>query len=156
MGAMGATTSIKAISLWEPWATLIAAGIKTYETRGWYTNWRGELLICATKKKTGEQRQQYSKILSELKGEKVDIDGFPCFENLSFGHAIAVVNLSDCLKMTDDVIQETPRKEIITGDWSTGRFAWKLENIRPLNSRIPVLGKQGFFFAEIPTSVIPH
>ena len=26
---------MKAISLWQPWASLIAAGVKPYETRHW-------------------------------------------------------------------------------------------------------------------------
>ena len=40
---------IKAISLWQPWANLIAVGAKKYETRSWKTNYRGALLICASR-----------------------------------------------------------------------------------------------------------
>jgi Sigma-70, region 4 len=36
-----------ALSLWEPWATLWAAGVKKYETRSWATAYRGEILIHA-------------------------------------------------------------------------------------------------------------
>ena len=39
---------IKAISLRQPWATMIAQGFKTIETRTWYTPYRGDLLICST------------------------------------------------------------------------------------------------------------
>jgi len=41
---------MKAISLHQPWASMIADGRKTIETRSWPTNYRGELLICSTKK----------------------------------------------------------------------------------------------------------
>lgn len=41
---------MKAITLNQPYASLIAAGIKTIETRRWRTNHRGPLLICAGKK----------------------------------------------------------------------------------------------------------
>lgn len=37
----------RALSLWQPWASLIAVGAKTIETRGWSTTYRGPLLIHA-------------------------------------------------------------------------------------------------------------
>ena len=40
---------MKAISLKQPWANLIAAGLKTIETRKWSTKYRGELLIVSSK-----------------------------------------------------------------------------------------------------------
>lgn len=41
---------MKCISLWQPWATLIAIGAKRIETRAWHTDYRGPLLIHAAKK----------------------------------------------------------------------------------------------------------
>jgi len=41
---------MKAISLCQPWADLIALGYKTVETRYWATKYRGPLLICAAKR----------------------------------------------------------------------------------------------------------
>ena len=41
---------MKAISLQQPWASMIARGEKTVETRRWSTSYRGELLIASTKK----------------------------------------------------------------------------------------------------------
>lgn len=38
---------MKALSIWEPWASLIACGTKRIETRSWSTEYRGPLLICA-------------------------------------------------------------------------------------------------------------
>ena len=40
---------IKAVSLLQPWASLIAAGAKKFETRSWSTTYRGPLLICASR-----------------------------------------------------------------------------------------------------------
>ena len=45
---------IKALSLKQPWASLIASGKKTLETRTWPTNYRGDLLICSSKKPKGQ------------------------------------------------------------------------------------------------------
>ena len=41
---------MKALSVRQPWANLIAAGEKTIETRTWATNYRGEILIVSSKK----------------------------------------------------------------------------------------------------------
>ena len=38
----------KALSVKQPWASLIASGEKTIETRTWPTSYRGELLICSS------------------------------------------------------------------------------------------------------------
>lgn len=40
-------TSIPVLSLWQPWATLVALGVKTIETRSWSTHYRGPLAIHA-------------------------------------------------------------------------------------------------------------
>jgi len=41
---------MKALSVKEPWAGLIANGAKTIETRTWNTNYRGQILIVASLK----------------------------------------------------------------------------------------------------------
>ena len=40
---------MKAISIKQPWASLVAAGYKTVECRTWKTAYRGQLLICSSK-----------------------------------------------------------------------------------------------------------
>ena len=45
--------NIKALSLWQPWASAIAVGYKHYETRSWKTDYRGWLGIHAAKTKRG-------------------------------------------------------------------------------------------------------
>lgn len=42
---------MKVLTLWQPWADLIAIGAKTIETRGWSTNHRGPIAIHAAKRK---------------------------------------------------------------------------------------------------------
>lgn len=49
--------NMKALSVKQPWTSLIAAGRKTIEVRTWKTSYRGPLLICASKQPrlTGKQ-----------------------------------------------------------------------------------------------------
>lgn len=44
---------MKAISLWQPWASLVPAGAKPVETRSWSTSYRGPLAIHAAKTTDG-------------------------------------------------------------------------------------------------------
>lgn len=42
---------MKAITIWQPWASLLACGAKQYETRSWKTDYRGQIAIHAAAKK---------------------------------------------------------------------------------------------------------
>jgi activating signal cointegrator 1 len=70
------------------------------------------------------------------------------------GSIVAIADLTDCLQMTNS---ETPAKgqicihhqshlELALGDWSPGRYAWKLENILALPEPIAHRGGQGLRF----------
>ena len=137
--------SLKAISLWQPYCSLIALGIKQYETRSWKTNYRGKLLICSTAKLTKKQYQQYRKICSSVELPAWNEINFPC------GKAIAICDLVDCIPITSSFIQEQSEKEINSGDWEVGHYAWKLENIQPITEPFAVKGKQGLFNISIDT-----
>jgi len=65
--------TVKALSLLPEWAAAICDGLKTVEWRTWKTDYRGELLICASSRK--------------LKG-------------LISGHALCMVNLVDVVPFT--------------------------------------------------------
>ena len=64
---------MKAISLYQPYASWIAQGKKTIETRFWSTKYRGDLLIVSTKK--------------------------PVYKNLPLGKALCIVNVVNCRQM---------------------------------------------------------
>jgi phage N-6-adenine-methyltransferase len=136
--------TLKAISLWQPWASLISLGLKHYETRSWKTSYRGKLLICSTAKFTKIQHQQYLKICNEVELPPWDEDNFP------HGQVIAICDLVDCVEMTPEFIAQQSQTEILCGDWQVGRYAWKLKNIQPITEPFAVKGKQGLF--NIPST----
>ena len=41
---------VKAITIWQPWASLVAVGAKTMETRSWPTKYRGPIAIHAAQR----------------------------------------------------------------------------------------------------------
>lgn len=126
------THSITTISLHQPWASLIAHGQKTYETRSWSTKYRGSIAIHAAKKVPGN-------LLS-----------LPCTRELvPLGAVVAIADLVDCIEMSEEFIAAQSDLERSVGDWSPGRFAWQLVNVRPIVP-IPAKGKQGLFKWEMP------
>ncbi|WP_200819447.1 DNA N-6-adenine-methyltransferase [Tolypothrix sp. NIES-4075] len=127
---------LKAISLWQPWASLIPLGLKHYETRSWKTNYRGKLLICSTAVNS-KQHKEYLKICDQLQ--------LPPWSDFPHGCAIALCDLVDCIEMTQSFIAQQSATEILCGDWQVGRYAWKLENIHALTEPFAVKGKQGLF-----------
>ena len=137
------STTLKAISLWQPWASLVPLGLKHYETRSWKTNYRGKLLICSTVNNSKHHRE-YLKIKDELQLPAWNEENFP------HGCAIAICDLTDCVEMTPEFIAQQSQTEILCGDWQVGRYAWKLENIQPLDKPFAVKGKQGLF--NIPST----
>lgn len=77
---------MKAITIKQPFASLIAAGIKEYEFRTWKTKYRGEILIHAGK---GIDRKAMKKY------EKYGLD-YPA------GCIIAKAILTDCIEVDDE------------------------------------------------------
>ena len=75
---------MKAITVWQPWATLLATGQKHNETRSWKTSYRGEILIHAAK-------TDHSGILLHIPMEELkhfqDAE-FQCFNESAEGFAI--------------------------------------------------------------------
>jgi|WetSurMetagenome_2_1015567.scaffolds.fasta_scaffold01177_18 activating signal cointegrator 1 len=159
---------IKAISLWQPWASLIAVGAKKYETRSWATSYRGPLLICAAK--GGLSKQNFFTIVLASPAMRDALrpllDYPPELElnsylwahrlerDLPFGKAAAVVDLTDCIQ-TELFKRGHPEflREVSLGDFSSGRYAWKLENVRAIEP-FPVKGRQRLFEVELSEELL--
>ncbi len=131
---------MKAISLWQPWASLMAMGLKKIETRHWATKHRGPLLIHAAKKGVGWP----SRGIQSAFGPNIP---FP--KSLPLGKILCKVDLIDCREITKRNCPKLPESEY--GDYTPGRFMWiteSLENFDP----IPFRGNQGFF--NVPDNII--
>lgn len=139
------TPSIYAISLWQPWATLIALGLKTIETRDWECRHRGPIAIHAGRKSNPGHRAMIREILAEH-APQVNPEAIP------FGHVVAVANMINCRQSTGP--HEAPSRERPLGDFTRGRWLWILDDVRPLSPTLPVTGRQGIFQVCVPASSI--
>jgi hypothetical protein len=122
---------MRGLSLTQPWATAIALGWKHWETRSWLTLYRGPVAIHASK--------GFPVWAKEFAREEGLVP-----KELPVGAIVCVCDLTDC-RPTEAVTLEISDAERKWGDYHEGRYAFKLENIRPLAEPCPVLGALQFW-----------
>lgn len=127
---------MKVISIIEPWASLIKEKVKYIETRSWKTNYRGRIYIHASLKKVPKKDERINILISLLENK-----------NFKYGHIIAEATLVDCIYMDEEFISKIKNnnKEYICGEYSIGRYAWVLKDIKELNEPIPAKGNLGIW-----------
>jgi hypothetical protein len=145
---------MKAITIHQPWASLIAVGAKRFETRSWPTMHRGPLAIHAGKQVDREicQQEPFRSVLAK--------HGYTA-DNLPTGAIVAVGNLNMCYKVVG--VNETNDRavffgslvinahrgvegdEVAFGNYLPNRYAWELTDVQQLPAPIPVKGQQGLW-----------
>lgn len=131
---------MRCLTIRQPWATLIALGEKQFETRSWRTAYRGDLAIHAGLRidKAACGLEPYKSVLARH-GLTAD--------DLTTGAIIATGRLTGCYEVTSGMAEENwpGGNEFAFGDYSEGRFAWKLQDVRPLEQPIPAKGRLSFW-----------
>ena len=128
--------AMTAITLWQPWASLIAAGLKRHETRHWYTFQRGPLAIhAAVRPCVTDLAPRLTDLLTRRFGPD-----WPAL--LPRGAVLCTAVLGACIPTAGATVGETER---LCGNWSPGRHAWRLDQVAPLDTPVPAKGKQGFW-----------
>lgn len=141
---------MKVISIIQPWATLIALGEKKFETRSWSTKYRGELAIHASKKidKAACRQEPFRSVLAKHGYDET---------NLPIGKILGMANLEDCYEtkpygLSDYVelksnksVKYIDGQEFAFGDFTQGRFAWELLDVKMLDKPIPAKGQLGLW-----------
>jgi hypothetical protein len=134
---------MKAISIQQPYASFIGAGLKKYETRTWKTDYRGDLLICSGLKKGKNLKIVYHNFKLLFNHESYELPLL--YDRLPFGKALAIVELTDCVLMTDIFIQSQTHSERSLGHWELGNYAWELKTKKIISSSIQIKGQLGLF-----------
>lgn len=156
---------MKAITIWQPWASLLACGAKCYETRGWATKYRGPIAIHAAMRDPA--RIPHSEELDKF----ASIVGSAPWDQLPRGAVIATAELVNVWRIVLNLEQSDgahkiaaedqngnyiipSEMELALGDWTPGRYAWEFANMKPI-APIPAKGKQGLWSVEFPYQVCP-
>jgi len=159
-------STIKALSLWQPWASLIALDLKRIETRDWATKYRGPLLIHAGKNTDFIKRRGSSLTHrnAQIGDDARTAGGLPRDFNYPLGALVAIAELVDCLPTKEIALYSEPvsklnmnrsefERELALGNFTPGRFGWVLAHVRELPEPLPYRGRQGLF--DVPAGLIP-
>lgn len=124
---------MKALTIKQPWASLIVNEYKKYEFRSWKTNYRGKVLIHAGLSKEND-------IINKVQSYNLEYIN---------GAIIGEADIVDCIlvdKKFDHNLKQID--SIVYGNNHIGNYAWKLENIKKYENPIYVKGKLGLWNYE--------
>jgi activating signal cointegrator 1 len=157
---------MKAITLLQPWASLVALGIKRIETRSWRTSPLPLLAIHAAQMPPEGAALQLAQSAWVLTG--LAAHGIASWEELPLGKILAIGELALCAKIST-LLDGTPlayvdredraswfpdastggrpwvfvpNQERFVGSYVQGHWAWLLREMVALREPIPALGKQ--------------
>jgi hypothetical protein len=137
---------MKALSIQQPFASLVVHGLKRYETRSWPTSYRGPLAIHASRIVRMAQRERCWR--PPIRGLLAQAGIAP--SDLPLRCLVGVVRVVDCVP-APDLIDELDARERELGDWRDGRHAWLLADAVPLAVPVPWPGQLSLF--ELPVDV---
>lgn len=132
---------IRALTLWQPWASLVAWRLKEWETRGWPLRYEGPIAIHAAKSEPaavaeilrgGYPGQGIPEINAAL--------GIP-FAELPRGCVLALAWAGELLTAEEAAARISDREKAF-GDYRPGRWAKKLDRVVELREPIPARGGQ--------------
>lgn len=139
---------MKALTLHQPWASLVALGAKTIETRSWATKYRGPLAVHAGARQVhsgnflllARTARMRGLITSEQEHDFRSLD-------VPFGAVVATCTLADVVATYGQRTAEDLGRpgDLPYGDFAPSRFAWLLADIEPVDPSVPAKGKQGLW-----------
>jgi len=139
---------VKALTVWQPWATLIASGAKMIETRAWWTAYRGPLAIHAGATLRLDCRELCAE---EPFRSALRRAGITDPRALPLAKVLAIADLIDCRKIR---LGGAPHAgERAFGDYTSGRYAWCLGNVRALRTPMAAVGHQGLWEWAAPAEL---
>jgi hypothetical protein len=152
---MTSPATVRAICLHQPYASLVADGVKTIETRTWATSYRGPFVICSTKALAHPHLWKDCLARVEARGARQpNGDPYDDRHSLPRGFALGMVWLADCREMT----KADEEAALISCTMPTGavRYAWVLDDSKRIRFRepVPVTGRQSWF--SLPLSSLPE
>lgn len=129
---------MKALTVKQPWASLIIRGGKDIENRDWRTNYRGIVAIHSSAKLERSEMQDACSLMRgfipKFSAERFELDIFPT------GVILGTVEIVDCV-----TISESP--------WFCGDFGFVLRN--PVAFERPIPCRGALLFWEVPAQLIP-
>jgi hypothetical protein len=114
---------VRALTLHQPWAHLIATGRKTFETRSWSTTYRGPIAIHAGRTVDEEYALECG----------IDPAALTRGAIVAVARLVAIIPTEQAIRAIEQTMPAAQAaEELRHGDYSPGRFAWELMGVRPV------------------------
>jgi hypothetical protein len=142
--------TMRAISLWQPFATLIASGAKKFETRSWAPRGlhTGEpVLIHAAKRWTEDERELLDDPVFRRELTLAQRRGLWSFDHPPLGCLVAVATFNSAWR-AEDLVAKIGAHERYFGAYAPGYWGWRFVEVKPIKP-IPWRGAQGLFGVSI-------
>lgn len=158
LSAMQQRDTIKALTMTDPWGTLIALEAKRIETRSWRTDYRGPLAIHIARKLPEDLDDLCAQPhFREALPESFLNPYVPQAKRFPVGKMLAIVMLDEVVPTE---LAHPTEQERAFGNYAPGRYAWKFSTVYRLQTPIPVRGCLGlwtwtppsFFWEEVTTA----
>lgn len=153
---------MKAITLREPWATLVAIGAKNIETRSWKApDWLiGQRIAIHAAKGLTENEWSIAKCSPGFPEALKDSPWFwdSALHKFAFpetrGKVIATAVLSGCMRFNEINRAMIDRDELTFGDFTPGRYGWLIRDVQRLPEPIPARGELGIWTWQEPDGLV--
>lgn len=143
---------MRALSLYQPWASLWCSDAKEHETRGWEMNHRGWLLVHAAKRPIDKVIDYALDIIAK------DEFGERWREELPRGYIVGAVNVIN-VRPTSVILQEWGSPihtrywiDYQCGNYALGRFGFLRGEFKRFAKPIPYRGQQAPF--NVPDELV--
>lgn len=141
-----ATTPLPALTLTQPWATLVIGGAKRNESRGWRTAYRGWLAIHAARGMGGMSATAIRQVQAHPAYRTLLGDLPP--QQLPRGVVLGVVWLADVQPVLPDNLPAEPERSL--GVYLPGRYIWYLCEPWAMDVPLPARGMPGLWQWQPP------
>ena len=134
---------MRALTIRQPYATLIVQGVKQFETRSWRTEYRGPLVIHAAANGSRIYGDQLRRLEKRLRVMPTALMG----QEYPLGAVLGVVELVECLPISPTLIDALTPCEKALGWYSDGGFVWDLARAGRIRFAEPIAcaGRQGLW-----------
>lgn len=147
MNCYAADSVTHALSLTQPWASLVVLSLKQWETRSWSTRFRGRVLIHAAKGFPAWAKEQ---LIYPAFRDALAPYGITNAAELPIGKILGAVEIVGC-EPTRIVRERITQQERAFGDYDDGRFAFEMRNAVQFTEPIDARGALGFW--KVPPEI---
>ncbi len=133
---------MKAITVRQPWASLLVLGVKTLDPRSWQTHHRGPLLIHAGRRLAPHAAQLWQ---VPTLAETLCRAGYPTLQSLPRGVLLGTVQLLACTRLEELALEDLSAQESLWCDPPPGCWLWHFRDAAPLRRFLPWRGRLGLF-----------